>query len=60
MLGIENYLGFIAAGIVLNLTPGADTYITRSKSWNLFSTWDNHRRIGSYYFCVIWIINHFS
>ena len=34
MLGIENYLGFIAAGIVLNLTPGADTMyiLTRSIS----------------------------
>ena len=34
MFGIENYLGFIAAGIVLNLTPGADTMyiLTRSIS----------------------------
>lgn len=32
MNGIENYIGFIAAGIILNLTPGADTIyiITRS------------------------------
>ncbi len=34
MFGIENYLGFIVAGIVLNLTPGADTMyiLTRSIS----------------------------
>jgi len=34
MFGIENYMGFIAAGIVLNLTPGADTMyiLTRSIS----------------------------
>ena len=25
MFGIENYYGFIVAGIILNLTPGADT-----------------------------------
>jgi len=32
MFGIENYLGFIAAGLILNLTPGADSVyiITRS------------------------------
>ncbi|WP_111706239.1 LysE family translocator [Lutibacter citreus] len=32
MSGIENYLGFIIAGIIMNLTPGADTIyiITRS------------------------------
>ena len=32
MNGIENYLGFIIAGIIMNLTPGADTIyiITRS------------------------------
>ncbi len=32
MIGIENYLGFIIAGIIMNLTPGADTIyiITRS------------------------------
>ncbi len=32
MNGIENYIGFIIAGIILNLTPGADTIyiITRS------------------------------
>ncbi|MFC0876163.1 LysE family translocator [Saccharicrinis sp. FJH2] len=34
MFGIENYLGFIAAGIILNLTPGTDTMyiLTRSIS----------------------------
>ncbi len=34
MFGIENYLGFIIAGIILNLTPGADTMyiLTRSIS----------------------------
>lgn len=34
MFGIENYLGFIVAGIILNLTPGADTMyiLTRSIS----------------------------
>lgn len=34
MFGIENYLGFISAGILLNLTPGSDTMyiITRSIS----------------------------
>jgi len=34
MFGIENYLGFIAVGIILNLTPGADTMyiLTRSIS----------------------------
>ena len=34
MFGIENYLGFILAGILLNLTPGADTMyiLTRSIS----------------------------
>lgn len=34
MFGIENYLGFIIAAIVLNLTPGADTMyiLTRSVS----------------------------
>lgn len=32
MFGIENYLGFIAAAILLNLTPGTDSMyiITRS------------------------------
>lgn len=32
MCGIDNYIGFIIAGILLNLTPGADTIyiITRS------------------------------
>lgn len=34
MFGIDNYLGFIVAGIILNLTPGADTMyiLTRSIS----------------------------
>lgn len=34
MFGIENYIGFIVAGIALNLTPGADTMyiLTRSIS----------------------------
>jgi RhtB (resistance to homoserine/threonine) family protein len=34
MPGIENYLGFIIAGVLLNLTPGADTMyiLTRSIS----------------------------
>lgn len=34
MFGIENYLGFILAGIILNLTPGTDTMyiLTRSIS----------------------------
>lgn len=34
MFGIQNYLGFIVAGIILNLTPGADTMyiLTRSIS----------------------------
>jgi len=34
MYGIENYLGFILSGIILNLTPGADTLyiLTRSIS----------------------------
>lgn len=32
MFGIENYLGFIAAGIILNLTPGADTMFILTKS----------------------------
>jgi RhtB (resistance to homoserine/threonine) family protein len=34
MFGIENYFGFLAAGIILNLTPGADTLyiLTRSVS----------------------------
>ncbi len=32
MSGIENYIGFLIAGVILNLTPGADTIyiITRS------------------------------
>ncbi|MBU1341250.1 MAG: LysE family translocator [Proteobacteria bacterium] len=34
MFGIENYLGFIMAAVILNLTPGADTLyiLTRSVS----------------------------
>lgn len=34
MYGIENYMGFVIAGILLNLTPGADTMyiLTRSIS----------------------------
>lgn len=34
MLGIDNYFGFLIAGIILNLTPGADTIyiLTRSVS----------------------------
>jgi threonine/homoserine/homoserine lactone efflux protein len=34
MYGIENYLGFVVAGVLLNLTPGADTLyiLTRSIS----------------------------
>lgn len=34
MFGIENYLGFVLAAIILNLTPGADTFyiLTRSVS----------------------------
>lgn len=32
MFGIENYVGFIFAGIILNLTPGADTMYILTKS----------------------------
>ena len=34
MFGIENYLGFVMAAILLNITPGADSMyiITRSMS----------------------------
>nr|WP_321450801.1 LysE family translocator [uncultured Carboxylicivirga sp.] len=32
MFGIENFLGFIAAGIILNITPGADTMYILTKS----------------------------
>lgn len=32
MYGIENYLGFIIAGIVLNLTPGVDTMYILTRS----------------------------
>jgi RhtB (resistance to homoserine/threonine) family protein len=32
MFGIENYAGFILAGIILNLTPGADTMYILTRS----------------------------
>ena len=32
MFGIENYVGFILAGILLNLTPGADTMYILTRS----------------------------
>ena len=32
MFGIENYLAFILAGIILNLTPGADTMYILTRS----------------------------
>ena len=32
MYGIENYLGFIIAGVILNLTPGADTLYILTRS----------------------------
>ena len=32
MFGIENYLGFVIVGIVLNLTPGADTMYILTRS----------------------------
>jgi RhtB (resistance to homoserine/threonine) family protein len=32
MFGIENYIGFIAAGILLNITPGADTMYILTRS----------------------------
>lgn len=32
MLGIENYAGFVAAAIILNLTPGADTLYILTRS----------------------------
>lgn len=32
MFGIENYVGFIIAGIILNLTPGADTMYILTRS----------------------------
>jgi len=32
MYGIENYLGFIIAGVLLNLTPGADTMYILTRS----------------------------
>jgi len=32
MYGIENYIGFIVAGVLLNLTPGADTMYILTRS----------------------------
>ncbi len=32
MFGIENYAGFVAAAIILNLTPGADTLYILTRS----------------------------
>ena len=32
MFGIENYFGFLIAGIILNLTPGADTIYILTRS----------------------------
>ena len=32
MFGIDNYLGFIIAGLILNITPGADTVYNLSRS----------------------------
>jgi RhtB (resistance to homoserine/threonine) family protein len=32
MYGIENYLGFVIAGVLLNLTPGADTMYILTRS----------------------------
>ena len=32
MFGIENYLGFIVAGLVLNITPGADSIYIMTRS----------------------------
>jgi RhtB (resistance to homoserine/threonine) family protein len=32
MFGIENYAGFLVAGIILNLTPGADTMYILTRS----------------------------
>ncbi len=32
MFGIENYLGFILVGILLNLTPGSDTIYILTRS----------------------------
>lgn len=32
MYGIENYLGFVIAGVLLNLTPGADTMFILTRS----------------------------
>ncbi|MDI6402801.1 LysE family translocator [Balneolaceae bacterium ANBcel3] len=32
MLGIENYFGFLIAGIVLNITPGSDTIYVLTRS----------------------------
>ncbi len=35
IFGIENYLGFIASAIILNLTPGADTFFILTRSISL-------------------------
>ena len=32
MFGIENYFGFLIAGILLNLTPGSDTIYILTRS----------------------------
>ncbi len=32
MFGIENYIGFIIAGVILNLTPGSDTMYILARS----------------------------
>ena len=32
MYGIENYFGFIIAGVLLNITPGADTMYILTRS----------------------------
>jgi threonine/homoserine/homoserine lactone efflux protein len=32
MFGIENYFAFLSAGILLNLTPGADTIYILTRS----------------------------
>lgn len=32
MFGIENYIGFIIAGVILNLTPGSDTIYILTRS----------------------------
>lgn len=33
--GIENYMGFVASAIILNLTPGADTFFILTRSMAL-------------------------